>query len=168
MSTVAEQLRVAREARHLTVNQVAEATKIRTDHIRAIEEGNFNVFSAPVYMRGSVKNYAALLKLDVPQIMAALNAELGQTKKFHEPPPLTDEPRGAMDFITLQLSKLNWRRGMIVLGAAAVLILVLGIVAIWRHHKNADPLACLIPVTYQSLVYSFGDSLPVPPPRQTR
>ena len=64
MPTVAEHFRAAREARNLTVQQVADATKIRTDHIRALEEGNFSVFSAPIYIRGSVKNYAAMLKLD--------------------------------------------------------------------------------------------------------
>ena len=47
MSTVAEQLRVAREAQKLTVQQVADATKIRADHIGALEQGNFGVFSAP-------------------------------------------------------------------------------------------------------------------------
>ena len=73
MSTVAEQLRAAREANKLTVEQVADMTKIRTDHVRALEEGNFSVFSAPVYIRGSVKNYATRLKLDVSAIMAELD-----------------------------------------------------------------------------------------------
>ena len=91
MPTVAEQLRAAREARKLTVQQVADATKIRTDHIRALEEGNFNVFSAPIYIRGSVKNYATMLKLDVPQLLAALDAELKGTEKFSEPPPLVEQ-----------------------------------------------------------------------------
>src|SRR5882724_10203353 len=90
MSTVAEQLRAGREAKKLTVQQVADATKIRTDYVRALDEGNFSVFSAPVYIRGSVKNYAALLKLDVPQILAALDAELKGTEKFSEPPPLAE------------------------------------------------------------------------------
>src|ERR1700735_668504 len=80
MSTVAEQLHLAREAQSLTVNQVAEVTKIRGDHIRALEEGNFNVFSAPVYIRGFVRTYAGLLKLDVPAIMSALEIELGGTE----------------------------------------------------------------------------------------
>jgi len=70
MSTVAEQLRQAREAQNLNVQQVAQVTKIRTDHLVALEEGNYNVFSAPVYIRGFVRTYAALLKLDVPQVMA--------------------------------------------------------------------------------------------------
>ena len=91
MSTVAEQLRQAREAKHLTVQQVAETIKIRSDHVRALEEGNFNVFSAPVYIRGFVRTYSTLLKLDVPRVMVALDGELGQTKKFAEPPPVVIE-----------------------------------------------------------------------------
>src|SRR5215467_11453204 len=80
MSTVAEQLRAAREAQKLTVQELAEITKIRTDHIRALEEGNFNVFSAPVYIRGFVRTCSTLLKLDVPQVMSTLERELGQTE----------------------------------------------------------------------------------------
>src|SRR5437867_301757 len=97
MTTVAEQLRSAREARGLTVHQVAEITKIRTDHLRALEEGNYEVFSAPVYIRGFVRAYASLLKLDVPMLMTTLDAELGRTERFDEPPPLSDEPRGFVD-----------------------------------------------------------------------
>src|SRR5256885_16408736 len=62
MSTVAEQLRQAREAQNLTVHQIAEITKIRTDHIRALEEGNYNVISAPVYIRGFIRSYATILQ----------------------------------------------------------------------------------------------------------
>src|SRR5512144_613768 len=112
MSTVAEQLRHAREARNLTVQEVADITKIRTDHLRALEEGNYDVFSAPVYIRGFVRTLAGLLKLDVPKTMAALEAELKGTEKFSEPPPLSNEPRGVLDFLMLQLSKVDWRRSL--------------------------------------------------------
>src|SRR5437868_8839190 len=121
MSTVAEQLHQGREAKHLTVEQVAEITKIRGDHLRALEEGNFDVFSAPVYIRGFVRTYSTVLKLDVPQVMAALEAELAQTQKFAEPPPFAERPRGFMDFFMLQLSKVDWRKGVIGLGLAAAL-----------------------------------------------
>src|ERR1039458_4808795 len=109
MPTVAEQLRAAREAKMLTVQQVADATKIRTDHIRALEDGNFNVFSAPIYIRGSVKNYATMLKLDVPQITAALDAELMGTEKFSEPPPLVEASKSPLDYVMFLLSKMNAR-----------------------------------------------------------
>ncbi len=85
MPTVAEQLRGAREAQKLSINQVAEITKIKTDHIRALESGTYDSFSAPVYIRGFVRTYAKALKLDVTQLTATLEAELSQTEKFREP-----------------------------------------------------------------------------------
>src|SRR5258708_20292508 len=113
MSTVAEQLRKGREAQNLTVQQVAEITKIRSDHLRALEEGNFNVFSAPVYIRGFVRTCSTLLKLDVAKVMAALDAELKQDEKFAEPPPFTDPPRAVLDFIILHLSRVHFRKSLL-------------------------------------------------------
>jgi cytoskeletal protein RodZ len=160
MSTVAEQLHLAREAKNLTVHQVAEVTKIRTDHIRALEEGNFNAFSAPVYIRGFVRTYANLLKLDVPRLMTKLDQELGATDKFREPPPLTDQPRGALDFITLQLSKLNWRIAAVVIGALVLLLIISSAVHLFHHGKDANPVADIPPAIYQPA--PAGDTLPLP------
>ena len=36
MPTIGDQLRIAREEQNWTVSQVAEATKIKTDHVRAL------------------------------------------------------------------------------------------------------------------------------------
>src|SRR6266404_2084863 len=117
MPTVAQALNQARQAQNLTVPQVAEITKIRGDYLRALEEGNYDNFPAPVYIRGFVRTYSTLLKLDVPQVMAALEAELRQTKKFSDAPPLSDHPRGLLDFVMLQLSKVDWRKALPALGA---------------------------------------------------
>jgi cytoskeleton protein RodZ len=165
MSTVAEQLRQAREARNLTVQQVVEITKIRTDHLRALEEGNFDVFSAPVYIRGFVRSYSTLLKLDVPQMMAALEAELAQTTKFCEPPPLAEHPRGLIDFLMLQLSKVDWRKGLIGLGVVVALMVVFSAWLSWRNH---DPLRGLKPGVYESTQHLSGDTLPLPAPAPRR
>jgi len=163
MSAVADQLRQARQAQKLSVQQVVEITKIRTDHLHALEEGNFDVFSAPVYIRGFVRTYATLLKLEVPQVMAALDAELSQTTKFREPPPLSAQRRGILDFLMLQLSKLDWRKGLIGLGVI-VALLVLGIILLlWRHFKKSDPLAGLKPGLYHSTQTVSGETLPLPP-----
>ena len=160
MPTVAEQLRAAREARKLTVQQVADATKIRTDHIRALEDGNFNLFSAPVYIRGSVKNYATMLKLDLPQITAALNAELKGTAKFSEPPSLVDNPKSPLDHVMFLLSKVNVKMALAVGGIAVVVLVV--IVAGWalKHHKGGNALTGLPPAVYQPA--GSGDTLPLP------
>ena len=140
MSTVAEKLRQAREAQNLTVNQVADVTKIRTDHIRALEEGNFDVFSAQVYIRGFVRTYATLLKLDVPQTMAMLDTELGKTEKFSEPPPLTEQKKGPLDFLMLQLSKIDPRKGAIVLGIAVLILIIATVISTVRNNRARNPL----------------------------
>ena len=159
---MAEQLRQAREAQKLTVQELAEITKIRSDHIRALEEGNFNVFSAPVYIRGFVRTVSTILKLDVPQVMSNLESELGATVKFREPPPLTDQPKTPIDFVMLQLSKVNLRRGAIILGGLAVVGVVFYLVAVNRHARRTDPLAGLKPGVYQPS--NSGETLPLPAP----
>ncbi|MCX8089964.1 MAG: helix-turn-helix domain-containing protein [Verrucomicrobiae bacterium] len=164
MPTVAEQLRAAREARHLSVQQVADITKIRTDHIRALEEGNYDMFAAPVYIRGFVRTYATLLKLDVPQVMAALDAELARTEKFNEPPSLSPPPQGALDLLVVRLARLNWRR----LGPTLVILILLAFVAtaywFWRHRAQRDPLRQIAP-TLLSPQDASGETLPLPPAR---
>ena len=160
MSSVAEQLRTAREAKNLTIEQVADLTKIRTDYVRALEEGDFAAFSAPIYIRGSVRSYATLLKIDVKEILAVLNAELKGTQKFSEPPPLVEQKKNLMDTFTLALAKVNWRAGFLVVAA----VVVAGGIGIgwmtWRHHKANDPLKDVSPVIYQS--GSGGDTLALP------
>ena len=160
MPTVAEQLRAAREAKKLTIPQVAELTKIRTDHLRALEDGNFNAFSAPIYIRGSVKNYATTLKLDVPRILADLDSELKRTDKYAEPPPLMEQSRGFLDFIMYGLSKVNAKVLIVAGGAVGAVLLVLLVSSLIRHHHSGNPLAGLTPAVYQSA--NNGDTLPVP------
>ena len=160
MSSVAEQLRAAREARKLTVEQVADITKIRTDHVRALEEGNFSVFSATVYIRGSVKNYGAMLKLDIPSLMAALNAELDQTEKFSEPPPLTEPDPTIIDQFMFMLSKVNMRMIKIACGLIGFILLIILANLILKHvHKNTAGNK-LPPAVYQPA--NSGDTLPLP------
>ena len=118
MSEVGEQLHAAREALKLTVQQIADVTKIRTDHIRALEEGHYEVFSAPVYIRGFVRIYAAQLKLNTSQIMSVLDAELKRSEKFKEPPPLMEESNTLLDhadvlaFQTELAGRSDCRRGV--------------------------------------------------------
>jgi cytoskeletal protein RodZ len=166
MASVSEQLREAREAQKLTVQQVAEITKIRTDHLRALEEGNFDVFSAPVYIKGFIRSYATILKLDVPRVMAELDAELGKTQKFSEPPPLSDQPKSVLDFVMLQLSKLDWQKGVILLGVLGCVVLLIVIVFVWKHQRASDPLKGLKPGVYQSTQHVSGETLPLPPPKR--
>jgi cytoskeletal protein RodZ len=163
MPSVAEQLRAAREAQGLSVHEVADMTKIRTDHIRALEEGTYDTFAAPVYVRGFVRTYAAILRLDVSQILTGLEAELCQVEQFRESLPLTSRPRGFVDLLMLQLSKVNWRVALPSLGLALVALLVILGYRTWRQFQSRDPLSKLGPGLYQPTQAVSGDALPLPP-----
>jgi cytoskeletal protein RodZ len=160
MPTVAEQLKAAREARKLTIPQMAEATKIRTDHLRALEEGNFHAFSAPIYIRGSVKNYATQLKLDVPQVMAQLDKELKGTEKFSEPPPLMVESRSFLDHVMYWLSKVNAKTLLMAGGVAGVVVLVVLVGTLVHHFHRNNSAPNMPPAVYQPA--NNGDTLPLP------
>ena len=164
MPTVAELLREAREEQKLNIYQVAEITKIKTDHIRALEAGQYDAFSAPVYIRGFVRTYAKALRLDVAQVSAALDAELARTERFSGPPPLEGRPRGALDFFMLQLSKLNWRIVGTLLGVGIVLLVLFTSLRGCGGRKT-DPLKNLGPGLYQP-TNATGELLPLPERRR--
>ena len=159
MPTVAELLRSAREEQKLNIYQIAEITKIKTDHIRALEAGQYDAFSAPVYIRGFVRTYAKALKLDVNQVTSVLDAELARTEKFSEPPPLTNQPRGTLDFVMLQLSKLNWR--IFGTGLTVGLVLLVLFFSLRGCGKRSDPLKKLGPGLHQP-TNATGELLPLP------
>jgi len=162
MSSVAEQLRQAREAQGLSLRNMADATKIRTDHLDALERADYEPFPAPVYIRGSVRTYAGFLKLDVPAVLAALDAELAQSPNLSGPPSLTGERRGPLDWVTYQLSLVNWR-----LTGLAVLILAVvggGLIGwqFWNRRMQEDPLGHLGPGMYRPTAAAGADVLPIP------
>ena len=161
MSTVAEQLRRAREGQKLDIYQVAEITKIKTDHIRALEAGDYENFSAPVYVRGFVRSYGRLLKLDTNQLSRQLESELVQIPKFRELPSLTGQPKGFVDVLLSQFSKLNWR---IVAAVGALALVILIVVSGFRRineRPKAEPTHQMGPGLYQPK-HDLGDTLPLP------
>ena len=145
----------------MEVQQVAEATKLKSDQIRALEEGNYDYFTAPVYLRGSVRTYARLLKLDGVKLVAELDAELGASKKFADDLPAPARKKSALDSIMLLLSRLNWMWAAILI---FIVVAVLGGGAIWRAWNSrtpSDPLKKLGPGLYQP-AQPTGEILPLP------
>jgi transcriptional regulator with XRE-family HTH domain len=61
MESVGEFFRQVRETKGLTVDEVASKTRIRTDFVKALEEGNFAKLPDQVFARGFVRSYARSL-----------------------------------------------------------------------------------------------------------
>jgi len=159
MPTVGEQLRQAREAQKMEMHEVVDITKIRGDHLRALEEGNYGVFSAPVYIRGFVRSYATLLKLDTAQILEQLGRELADSGQVD--PSLAPPSRSFLDLAMFQLSKFSRRVVWPAVGIGVALVVIVGCYLLWTHNRNQDPTTGLGTGLYQEPANS-GDTLPLP------
>jgi hypothetical protein len=87
MGELGERLTAAREARELSLPEVAETTRIPLNYLQALEEETLDVFSSDVHGRGFLRNYASFLELD-PEEMLALYDQLrgtSRTKKSASP-----------------------------------------------------------------------------------
>lgn len=77
-------LRLAREARCLSLHQVSAHLKLTVRQLEAIERGDLSVLPGATFARGFVRNYARYLDLD-PAIFLAASAE-GQKRSSVELP----------------------------------------------------------------------------------
>ncbi len=123
MPTVAQQLRSSREAQNLSIEDVANLTKLRTDHVRALESGDYKVFSAPVYVRGFTRTYAKLVKLDPQAVLDTLSSELEQgTSKKSDDGHNNLPSKGIVEVCSAPLSRINWKNAPLPLLILSVLI----------------------------------------------
>ncbi len=70
LAALGAQLRSAREAQAYSVAEVAERLFLSSSQVNAIEQGNYQRLPAEVFVRGYLRSYAKLLKLDPVQILA--------------------------------------------------------------------------------------------------
>ena len=64
MESIGEFFKQVRETKGLTIDEVASKTRIRTDFVKALEDGNFAKLPDQVFARGFVRSYARSLGLD--------------------------------------------------------------------------------------------------------
>lgn len=68
MEPLGEKLREAREARGLSIDQLAAATKIRRDYLLALEQGDRASLPGDVYVKGFLRLYAREVGLDPDEV----------------------------------------------------------------------------------------------------
>lgn len=78
--TVGEQLRVAREKKKLSLEDIASSTRIPRRHLESLESGDWERLPAPTYSVGFAKSYASAVGLDRVAIGDQLRAEMGGTR----------------------------------------------------------------------------------------
>jgi len=67
------QLRTAREERGLSIEEIADRLRLNEALVLAMEEDRFGLLGAPVFARGHLKNYAALVGAPELEVMAGFD-----------------------------------------------------------------------------------------------
>ena len=70
MATLGEELREAREKKGLTLEQIAETTRISHTFLKALEEDNYTVIPGDVFVTGFLRSYARELGIDEKHVLA--------------------------------------------------------------------------------------------------
>lgn len=76
-ATAGQQLRSAREAQGISLEDVAARTRIPTRHLQSLEDGEWDKLPAPTYTIGFAKSYASVVGLDRNEIGETLRTEMG-------------------------------------------------------------------------------------------
>lgn len=94
MDSVFQELKQAREARHLSINDVSDATLINVRFLEAIERGNITILPQ-TYVRAFIREYASFVGLDPVETMKRYdqaNAEPTVTAAEPQPPVVEPSP----------------------------------------------------------------------------
>lgn len=104
MSGVGQILKNSREAKGITIEQVAEATSIRLLYLKAIEDEQFDIVPGEVYLKGFIRNYANYLGLNGPALVEQYKERAAGSGR-QEVPPTTDHKQESRQESVVPVSK---------------------------------------------------------------
>jgi cytoskeletal protein RodZ len=104
MSSLGEKLKQAREARGVSISEIAEQTRISSHYLEAIESDDYRTLPGGIFNKGFVKSYAKYVGVDEQEALqdyAKLVNEQAANQpepeiRSHRPEVLTDNNRGSM------------------------------------------------------------------------
>lgn len=83
-----EYLKREREYRHITLDEVSQATKIRKYYLDAIERDEYNLLPGDSYLKGFVRSYAKYIGIDPDDTVLRLESYLKQFETKKTPLPV--------------------------------------------------------------------------------
>ena len=168
MREIGQVLRQAREEKGMTLEQVSSRTMIAKKYLRALEEGDFNLFPGEVYLKGALRKYAAELGLNQEGLLSRYGgvSEIEKAEKSQQEPvkpqnrPAT-KTRVQPAQVVRSTRRLNKRRFAMVLIIFA--LLVGGIRVISTLVAPEPPLAHEQPPVNENGVENILPSVPAEP-----
>jgi len=125
-------LRVAREATGMSIDAVAQNLKLAPRQVKALEEGDYAHLPGRTFIRGFVRNYARLVRLDPERVLGALPG--GASAPALEAPTLTPTAHTMGELPTTDNAKTSWARWAI----PAVLAAIVAAAALYEWMRPAS------------------------------
>ena len=94
MASLGEQLRTAREAAALTIEEAAVVTHIPREHLAALESDNLAALPGPPFNAGFIRIYAEALQLPVQPLLELYYAQAGEVPSVVGAGPIPAMRRG--------------------------------------------------------------------------
>jgi len=129
VASAAERLRAAREAKGMTLEQVATKTRITQRHLAHIEAGNFSALPGKTYAIGFAKNFAQTVDENPDEIAEIVRAAFPATRESVMVDRSSDFTPG--DPAKIPSTVLTW------LSIAAILLLAGGAYAFYNSYYGA-------------------------------
>lgn len=79
--TVGEMLRESRERYRLSLDDVAQRTRIRVSYLKALEENRFQDLPAATFVKGYIKTYSKMFDLEYQPLLALLRRDYKESAK---------------------------------------------------------------------------------------
>lgn len=133
-------LRDRREEMGLTQAEVASKLHLSQQSIKDIEADDYSYFSAPIYVRGYLRNYAALLDLDCKPLLRAFE-EMGFVDQLNKTPRASYIASSVSRTVRLHHSRKQLARWM----SYVFFALIVTLVAVWWHGQRTHQHAGLTP-----------------------
>lgn len=93
VSDLGQQLREARLARGLSLDDIQEMTKIRKRYLEAIESGDYKVLPGSFYVRAFIKTYAEAVGVDAEELLAEHRQNVPETEPEQTMEPVMQKRR---------------------------------------------------------------------------
>jgi len=127
----------ARQAQNMAPADIARQLKLSLWQVEALEAGRYQQLPGPIFVRGFIRNYARLVKLDPDELLRAAGDSLPQSAPRSETPPSQDIPFPAE----------RRPRWPILASAAAILV---GVLTVYEFYWNEPEAAATRVVTVTS------------------
>ncbi len=102
---IGQQLRAAREAQNLSLEEISKATHIRVHYLQALEAGDFDSIPSQTQARGFLRALADYLKLDPDPMLAKMSGETAPPAQGAAPGESTGDVKAAATAIETQPTK---------------------------------------------------------------